>query len=406
MSTTGHRNDRTRAAEDVDLVATHAQASSAEPDDGPPPLVADVAGLRAFLDGPHAAVRDEVRRYLPRQADLLDESRDLPRDELRQRVRDLAAELGATGLATRGFPADLGGGGDVGGSVAAFEALALGDLSVLVKTGVQYGLFGGALLQLGTRRHHEALLPDVLAGRLLGCFAMTETGHGSNVQALRTVAVHDPVTDELVVTTPDDDARKDYIGGAARDGELAVVFAQLEVDGERHGVHALLVPIRGRRCTGTGGADRGLRGQARARGGRQRAAVVRRRPGAAREPARPLRRHRRQRPVPLEHRGPGPPVLHHARHPRAGPGERRWRGGERREGGRDNRGPLRAAPPAVRGPHPGRRVAAARPRDAPAPAAPARGAHLRALCRPGGGGAAAARGVLPGHPGRRRAGPT
>jgi len=47
-----------------------------------------------------------------------------------------------------------------------------------------------------------------------------------------------------VVTTPDDDARKDYIGGAALHAELAVVFAQLEVGGERHGVHALVVPIR------------------------------------------------------------------------------------------------------------------------------------------------------------------
>jgi acyl-CoA oxidase len=209
-----------------------------------PPLVADVDGLRAFLDGPYAAVRDEVRRRLPDQSDLLDESRDLPRDELRDRVRDVVAGLGESGQATMGFPAELGGGGDVGASVAAFETLGFGDLSVLVKTGVQYGLFGGAVLQLGTTRHHEVLLPEVLAGRLLGCFAMTETGHGSNVQALRTVARYDPDTDELVVTTPDDAARKDYIGGAARHAELAVVFAQLEVGGERHGVHAVVVPIR------------------------------------------------------------------------------------------------------------------------------------------------------------------
>jgi len=237
MSPPGQRQDHAEATADD---------ATGGPDlpGAPPPLVAGVEALRAFLDGPHADVRDDVRGYLPEQAGLLDESRDLPRHELRERVRALASDLGASGRATRGFPQDLGGGGDVGASVAAFETLAFGDLSVLVKTGVQYGLFGGAVLQLGTHRHHEALLPDVLAGRLLGCFAMTETGHGSNVQALRTVAVHDPATDELVVTTPDDDARKDYIGGAALHAELAVVFAQLEVGGERHGVHALVVPIR------------------------------------------------------------------------------------------------------------------------------------------------------------------
>ena len=67
---------------------------------------------------------------------------------------------------------------------------------------------------------------------------MTETGHGSNVQALRTTATYDPETDEFVVNTPGEAARKDYIGNAARDGRLAAVFAQLVTDGESHGVHA------------------------------------------------------------------------------------------------------------------------------------------------------------------------
>jgi acyl-CoA oxidase len=71
---------------------------------------------------------------------------------------------------------------------------------------------------------------------------MTESGHGSDVQHLRTTATFRD--GEFVLDTPDDDARKDYIGNAARDGRMAVVFAQLVIGDRSYGVHAFLVPIR------------------------------------------------------------------------------------------------------------------------------------------------------------------
>jgi acyl-CoA oxidase len=97
---------------------------------------------------------------------------------------------------------------------------------------------------LGTERHHKRYLADIMSVKLVGCFAMTETGHGSDVQSLGTTATYDNETDEFVICTPDDDARKDYIGNAARHGRMAAVFAQLHTNGEEHGVHAFLVPIR------------------------------------------------------------------------------------------------------------------------------------------------------------------
>ena len=139
-----------------------------------------------------------------------------------------------------------------GASVTGFELLAHADLSLLVKAGVQWGLFGGAVENLGTEHHHE-LIPRIIDLRLPGCFAMTETGHGSDVQSLGTTATYDADTEEFVVHTPDRMARKDYIGGAAQDAVVAVVFAQLVTNGETHGVHALLVPIRdesGQPCRG------------------------------------------------------------------------------------------------------------------------------------------------------------
>ncbi|MFB6627054.1 acyl-CoA dehydrogenase [Streptomyces sp. NPDC056374] len=204
----------------------------------------DVKALAGLLDGEYAEIRDLVRTNLAAHASVLEDADALGMDAFRERVRDVVVEMAGTGQTGMGFPASYGGGDDIGASVAAFETLAFGDLSVLVKVGVQFGLFGGAILQLGTERHHDAYLPDLIAGRLMGCFAMTETGHGSNVQALGTVARYDADAQEFVVTTEGDAARKDYIGNAARHAELAVVFAQLEVGGEARGVHALLVPLR------------------------------------------------------------------------------------------------------------------------------------------------------------------
>ncbi|MBO0847687.1 MAG: acyl-CoA dehydrogenase family protein [Nocardioides sp.] len=208
-----------------------------------PPAI-DVPALAGFLDGRYAEVRELVRANLVAHASVLREAETMSRPEFRERVRRLVATMAGTGQTGMGFPKEYGGGGDLGASIAAFETLAFGDLSVLVKVGVQFGLFGGAILMLGTKRHHDAYLEDLVSGRLFGCFAMTESGHGSNVQALGTTATYDPATDELVLSTPDDMARKDYIGGAAQHADAAVVFAQLHVAGEDHGVHAIVVPIR------------------------------------------------------------------------------------------------------------------------------------------------------------------
>ena len=151
----------------------------------------DVAALRALLDGRYAEVRDLVRDNLAEHAQVLVDEEEMSTADFRERVKDVVVMMAETGQTGMGFPEEYGGGGDIGASIAAFETLAMGDLSVLVKVGVQFGLFGGAILQLGTKTHHDAHLADLVSGRTMGCFAMTESGHGSNVQALGTVAAYD-----------------------------------------------------------------------------------------------------------------------------------------------------------------------------------------------------------------------
>ena len=206
------------------------------------PDVIDEHSLRLLLDGRWSPVRDEVRRELKRPE--LRPRYGVSTNEHRASVYESAVEFGKTPYPKLGFPVRYGGSGDTGAYVTGFQTLAFGDLSLLVKAGVHWGLFGGALLHLGTDRHHEHYLRQMMTFDLPGCFAMTETGHGSDVQSLRTTATYDEQTGEFVIHTPDADARKDYIGNAARDGRVAVVFAQLITKGERHGVHAFVVPLR------------------------------------------------------------------------------------------------------------------------------------------------------------------
>src|SRR3954468_12297877 len=198
--------------------------------------------LRRRLDGPYPDTRERVRGWLSTEGN--EPADELPMEGHREQVLEGVKELASQGDTAIGYPKAYGGQNSPGRSVTSFETLAMGDLSLLVKCGVQFGLFGGAILHLGTEKHHERYLRDVAALDLPGCFAMTETGHGSNVQALGTTATYDPESEEFVVHTPDDDARKDYIGNAARDGRLAVVFAQLITGGKERGVHAVLVPLR------------------------------------------------------------------------------------------------------------------------------------------------------------------
>lgn len=198
--------------------------------------------LREVLDGRWAHVRRDAREnlddpdFLPVYGETMQEARE--------RVTRAARKLADSGRVVLGFPKEYGGQDDSGGSVTSIEMVAFNDLSIMVKTGVQWGLFGGALQLLGTKRHHDEYLRDVMSFDLPGCFAMTETGHGSDVQQLRTTCTYDPQTQTFDLHTPHQAARKDYIGNAAKDGRMAVVFAQLVTQGKNHGVHAWLVPIR------------------------------------------------------------------------------------------------------------------------------------------------------------------
>ena len=184
-------------------------------------------------------------------------------DEQRERVFGQLKLLVDNGQVLRAFPKRLGGLEDHGGNIAAFEEMVTADPSLQIKSGVQWGLFAAAILHLGTDYHHETFLPDTMSLKVPGAFAMTETGHGSDVASIATTATYDEKKQQFVISTPFRGAWKDYLGNAAKHGTAAVVFAQLVTQGVNHGVHAFYVPIRNAKggfLKGIGGEDDGLKG--------------------------------------------------------------------------------------------------------------------------------------------------
>src|SRR5450830_1047284 len=202
----------------------------------------DVPALGELLFGSWAGARRQSRALVSRPE--LRRVEGLPMAEHRARVLDQLRLLVDEKAVHRAFPTSVGGSDDHGGNIASFEEFVIADPSLQIKSGVQWGLFGSAVAHLGTERHHRDLLPGIMSLETIGVFAMTETGHGSDVASIGTTATYEPDADEFVIHTPFRAAWKDYLGNAALHGRAAVVFAQLITLGVNHGVHAFFVPIR------------------------------------------------------------------------------------------------------------------------------------------------------------------
>ncbi|WP_309079880.1 acyl-CoA dehydrogenase [Zhihengliuella sp.] len=220
----------------------------------------DVAALGEQLLGRWAETRRTARELSARPETHRVEGLGLA--EHRQRVFEQLGYLVEQKAVHRAFPERLGGSDNHGGNIAGFEELVVADPSLQIKAGVQWGLFGSAVLHLGTREHHDQWLPGIMSLEIPGAFAMTEIGHGSDVAAIGTTATYDPDAEEFVLHTPFRAAWKEFLGNAGVHGTAAVVFAQLITRGVNHGVHAFYVPIRDADgfLPGVGGEDDGLKG--------------------------------------------------------------------------------------------------------------------------------------------------
>jgi acyl-CoA oxidase len=202
----------------------------------------DVDQMTAILDGDVVDAINEVKNVISSSQFTYGNTTDVY--VYREKVLEWCQVLADKNLGNRAYPKKYGGGENLAEYFAIMETLSFHDLSLVIKFGVQFGLWGMSIYLLGTEKHYEKYLDKIGKLELPGCFAMTETHHGSNVKGLETTATYDPVNQTFIINTPHPKAQKEYIGNAANHGQMATVFAKLIIDQTDYGVNAFIVPIR------------------------------------------------------------------------------------------------------------------------------------------------------------------
>ncbi len=145
---------------------------------------------------------------------------------------DVIRRMGGLGLLAPAIPEQYGGPGlDATALCLIVEEVARADAGTSVSIAVQNGLVASPLLRAGTAEQKQRWLPRLASGEVLGCYALTEPGVGSDTAALTTRAV--PAEDGWSIT-----GAKQWIsnGGFA---DLFIVFARTGGEGA-HGISAFV----------------------------------------------------------------------------------------------------------------------------------------------------------------------
>lgn len=202
----------------------------------------DIARMTSLLDGGQAETINKVRKLIGSPDFRPVKQTDT--NAYREKVLEWSKALAVEGLGSYAYPKQDGGKDDIEGYFAIMETLSYHDLSLVIKFGVQFGLWGMSILSLGTEKHYRKYLRRIGSLELPGCFAMTETHHGSNVKGLQTTATYNHYDRTFTINTPTEYDRKEYIGNAAAHGQMATVFAKLVIDCKDYGINTFIVPLR------------------------------------------------------------------------------------------------------------------------------------------------------------------
>ncbi|XP_075870169.1 peroxisomal acyl-coenzyme A oxidase 1 isoform X1 [Nelusetta ayraudi] len=106
------------------------------------------------------------------------------------------------------------------------------------------GMFLPTLLNQATPEQMDRFFMPAWNLEIIGTYAQTEIGHGTHLRGLETTATYDPATQEFVLNSPTVSSIKWWPGGLGKTSNHAIVLAQLYTQGNCHGLHAFITPIR------------------------------------------------------------------------------------------------------------------------------------------------------------------
>jgi len=113
--------------------------------------------------------------------------------------------------------------------------------------GTIYLTFNGfkpPLKLLSTPEQYKKWEELIYSGRLIGAYAQTEIGHGSDVQSLQLTATYDKQTKTFVLNSPSTRSIKFWPGSLGIQATHAVCQAQTYIEGKHHGLQTFVVPLR------------------------------------------------------------------------------------------------------------------------------------------------------------------
>ncbi|RJF86217.1 acyl-CoA dehydrogenase family protein [Sphingomonas cavernae] len=184
-----------------------------------------------MLNETQTAIRDAVRDFA--QAELRPNSAEFERAG--GYPPELFTQLADLGLMGMIAPESAGGvGADYVSYALVLMELAAGDGALSTIVSIQNSLIVSGIIKDGTPEQQARFLPDLIAGKCIGAFALTETDAGSDASAIRTRATK---TDGGYILN----GAKQFIT-SGKIGGLAMVIAVTDPDAGKRGISAFLVP--------------------------------------------------------------------------------------------------------------------------------------------------------------------